>query len=175
MLSCRSLACWQPRCSCATGLSNLSLRVTATVSYPKCSGDRSFGKTAAASADSGHAASVTPKELRKLSKSGALPGTSSKPPSSPPPSAPGSPPSSTLHYACNPDAPPLPPARPGTIEFDNVYLRYRPGAKCALDGVSLRIQHGETVGVVGRTGSGKSTLLLALFRVFELAVRSRSV
>jgi ABC-type transport system involved in cytochrome bd biosynthesis fused ATPase/permease subunit len=60
----------------------------------------------------------------------------------------------------------------GTIVFENVRMRYRPTANLALDGVNLSIKHGEKVGVVGRTGSGKSTLLLALFRLFELAVRA---
>jgi ATP-binding cassette subfamily B protein len=37
--------------------------------------------------------------------------------------------------------------------------------KVALDGVSLSIRHGETVGVVGRSGSGKSTWLRVLMRL----------
>lgn len=53
----------------------------------------------------------------------------------------------------------LKPARlEGKIEFRNVSFRY-PGAKeNALSGVSLTIEPGEKVGILGRIGSGKSTL-----------------
>jgi subfamily B ATP-binding cassette protein HlyB/CyaB len=46
----------------------------------------------------------------------------------------------------------------GAIEFDNVSFRYRPEAPLTLQGISLRIQPGEVIGIVGRSGSGKSTL-----------------
>ncbi|XP_048452696.1 ATP-binding cassette sub-family C member 10-like [Rhincodon typus] len=54
------------------------------------------------------------------------------------------------------------------IVFKNVVLIYREGLPNALDGISLKINAGEKVGIVGRTGSGKSTLFLALFRMVEL-------
>jgi ABC-type transport system involved in cytochrome bd biosynthesis fused ATPase/permease subunit len=60
----------------------------------------------------------------------------------------------------------------GAIEFEGVKMRYRPTAGLALAGVNLSVRHGEKVGIVGRTGSGKSTLLMALYRMFDLAVRS---
>ncbi|MFN8455955.1 MAG: ABC transporter ATP-binding protein [Anaerolineae bacterium] len=46
------------------------------------------------------------------------------------------------------------------LEIENLhtYFRVTPGVKKALDGVSLNLQGGEAVGVVGRTGSGKSVL-----------------
>lgn len=47
-------------------------------------------------------------------------------------------------------------------------LAYREGLPNALDGVSLVVQPGEKIGIVGRTGSGKSTMFLALFRMVEL-------
>ncbi|KAL6759443.1 ABC transporter [Haematococcus lacustris] len=57
----------------------------------------------------------------------------------------------------------------GDIKFEQVCLRYYPGAPLALKFISFHINDKEKIGVVGRTGSGKTTLLLALFRMFELA------
>lgn len=44
------------------------------------------------------------------------------------------------------------------IEDLHTYFRVSPSIKKALNGVSLNLQGGEAVGVVGRTGSGKSVL-----------------
>lgn len=58
-----------------------------------------------------------------------------------------------------PPGPPFPSwPRQGHVVFDNVVLRYAPGAPNSLDGVTLSIAHGDKVGVVGRTGAGKSSL-----------------
>jgi subfamily B ATP-binding cassette protein HlyB/CyaB len=59
----------------------------------------------------------------------------------------------------------LPPLR-GDVEFDQVHFRYRPDGSEVLRGISLTIQAGEVIGVVGRSGSGKSTLTRLLQRLY---------
>ncbi|MCL7050469.1 hypothetical protein MKW94_016725, partial [Papaver nudicaule] len=62
--------------------------------------------------------------------------------------------------------PPEWPTR-GTVHLKQLQVRYRPNTPLILKGITLSIQGGEKVGVVGRTGSGKSTLIQAFFRVME--------
>ena len=45
------------------------------------------------------------------------------------------------------------------VEFRDVYYRY-PDGTAALNGLTLKITHGESVGIVGANGSGKSTFLM---------------
>ncbi|KAJ3292413.1 hypothetical protein HDU79_001439 [Rhizoclosmatium sp. JEL0117] len=56
----------------------------------------------------------------------------------------------------------------GSIEIRDLKLAYesRPD-HLVVNGISLKIQAGEKVGVVGRTGSGKSTLMDSFFRLIE--------
>ncbi|HEX5007982.1 MAG TPA: ABC transporter ATP-binding protein, partial [Hyphomonadaceae bacterium] len=51
------------------------------------------------------------------------------------------------------------------VENLSVSFRYRDRMVTPLDGVTLSIGAGESVGIVGESGSGKSTLALALLRL----------
>jgi len=55
----------------------------------------------------------------------------------------------------------------GAIEIENLSLRYRPDLDTILTNLSLSIQAGDKVGIVGRTGAGKSSLGQAVFRMVE--------
>ena len=55
----------------------------------------------------------------------------------------------------------------GKIEFDKIWIKYRPNLDCVLKNISFLIKPGEKICIMGRTGSGKSTIILALFRIVE--------
>jgi subfamily B ATP-binding cassette protein HlyB/CyaB len=58
------------------------------------------------------------------------------------------------------------PAMSGKIEFRNVTFRYKPGAQEVLHDVSLAIEPGQVVGIIGPSGSGKSTLTKLIQRLY---------
>ena len=56
----------------------------------------------------------------------------------------------------------------GEIEFKHVTFRYYKGSEGkVLDDVSLKIEAGSTVGIIGSTGSGKTTLVSMIPRLYD--------
>ncbi|KAK4689734.1 hypothetical protein P7C73_g391, partial [Tremellales sp. Uapishka_1] len=56
----------------------------------------------------------------------------------------------------------------GSISMNRVVMSYRKGLPPVLKGISMEIESGEKIGIVGRTGAGKTSLTVALFRLAEL-------
>lgn len=56
----------------------------------------------------------------------------------------------------------------GRVTFDKVRLRYRSAEQDALRGISLAVEPGTSVALVGRSGSGKTTLVSLLPRFYEV-------
>jgi ATP-binding cassette subfamily B protein len=55
----------------------------------------------------------------------------------------------------------------GDIEFDDVWFRYPGTERWVLEGISFRINAGQTVAVVGATASGKSSLVRLIPRLYD--------
>ncbi len=70
--------------------------------------------------------------------------------------------------AAPPDPRPLPSPPAGRVVFDRVVFHYpaRP-TQAALDGLSLTVEPGETVALVGPSGAGKTTVLQLLLRFYD--------
>lgn len=66
-----------------------------------------------------------------------------------------------------PGARPVDAAPAGAIEFRGLTLSFPGAASPALDGVSLSLGAGRTLGVLGRVGSGKSVLVKTISRIVE--------
>lgn len=54
------------------------------------------------------------------------------------------------------------------IQFQDVIFRYGQAEEASLEGISLRIMPGQTVGIIGGTGSGKSTLVNLIPRFYDI-------
>ncbi|MFG2821251.1 ABC transporter ATP-binding protein [Kitasatospora sp. NPDC048365] len=67
---------------------------------------------------------------------------------------------------------PLAPERPaelhGRVAFEDVSFRYDP-EKPLIDGLSLKVEPGHTVAIVGPTGAGKTTMVNLLMRFYEVS------
>ena len=62
---------------------------------------------------------------------------------------------------------PTSPTGPGVIEMEHVRFSYSPEVELIRD-LSLRVDPGHTVAIVGPTGAGKTTLVNLLMRFYEL-------
>ena len=64
----------------------------------------------------------------------------------------------------------LPPGWPskGQLELKELSYRYRPTTPLVLNNISVKIEAGSKVGVVGRTGAGKTSLFSAILRLAEI-------
>jgi ABC-type glutathione transport system ATPase component len=60
------------------------------------------------------------------------------------------------------------------LAIDNLTVGFRGALQAAVDGVSLTLERGQTLGLVGESGSGKSTLALALIGLLPPAARISS-
>lgn len=56
----------------------------------------------------------------------------------------------------------------GNIEFRNVNFRYLNNYPYVLRNINLKINAGETIGIIGHTGSGKTTLVNLISRLFDI-------
>ncbi|XCM83978.1 ABC transporter ATP-binding protein [Kitasatospora sp. HUAS MG31] len=67
---------------------------------------------------------------------------------------------------------PAHPERPdevrGRVAFEDVSFRYDP-QKPLIDGLSLKVEPGHTVAIVGPTGAGKTTMVNLLMRFYEVS------
>ena len=58
----------------------------------------------------------------------------------------------------------------GSIEFRNVSFAYKKGSdKYALSDINIKINSGETIGIIGGTGSSKSTLVQLIPRLYDVS------
>ncbi|MEF2094947.1 ABC transporter transmembrane domain-containing protein [Bacillus sp. CFBP9009] len=59
-------------------------------------------------------------------------------------------------------------ANPGNIQFNSVYFIYPSSTVVNLSNISVQLERGQTLGIVGKTGSGKTTFVKQLLREYPL-------
>ena len=57
--------------------------------------------------------------------------------------------------------------RGGDMSIRDLKVKYRPDLPNVLKGITLHVDHGCKVGIVGRTGAGKTTFISTLYRNFD--------
>ncbi len=77
-------------------------------------------------------------------------------------------PTSPAHGPPDPARPGAPPAAPAGLTFERVSFSYRAAQPIVTD-LSLVIDPGQTVAIVGPTGAGKSTLVRLVTRFYEVS------
>ncbi|MCH1959875.1 MULTISPECIES: ABC transporter ATP-binding protein [Romboutsia] len=71
---------------------------------------------------------------------------------------------------------PIKEIKDGSIEFDNVNFSYKKESKnYVLSNVNLKINSGETIGILGGTGSAKSSLVQLIPRLYDVSTGSVKV
>lgn len=64
----------------------------------------------------------------------------------------------------------------GSIEFKDVFFKYSEKAeRYALSDIDLKIESGQTIGIIGSTGSSKSTLVQLIPRLYDVSEGTVSV
>ena len=56
----------------------------------------------------------------------------------------------------------------GAIELNDVHFQYQPDGPQVIDGVTLNIHPGMTLGIIGPSGAGKTTLLALIARLYDV-------